>query len=52
MADVAETYADETGLLDEIPKHLRYYFDFAAFGRDMEIEGTFIYIDGNYVEFY
>lgn len=52
MADVAETYVDETGLLDEIPNHLRYYFDFEAFGRDMEIEGTYVYIDGNYVEFY
>lgn len=52
MADVAEAYADETCMLDEIPKHMRYYFDFAALGRDMEIEGTYVYIDGNYVEFY
>lgn len=52
MADVAETYADETCMLNEIPEHLRYYFDFAALGRDMEIEGTYVYIDGNYVEFY
>lgn len=52
MADVAEAYADETCMLDEIPEHLRYYFDFAALGRDMEIEGTYVYIDGNYVEFY
>lgn len=52
MTDVAETYADETCMLNEIPEHLRYYFDFAALGRDMEIEGTYVYIDGNYVEFY
>ena len=52
MADVAEQYADETGMLGEIPDYLRYYFDFAALGRDMEIEGTYVYIDGNYVEFY
>lgn len=44
MADVAETYADETGLLDEIPDSLRYYFDFEALGRDMELEGTFVFL--------
>ena len=53
MADVTEIYADETGLLDKIPDNLRGYFDFKAFGRDMEIEGTFIYIgNGTYVEFF
>lgn len=52
MADVAEQYADETGMLGEIPDYLRYYFDFEALGRDMEIEGTYVYIDGNYVEFH
>lgn len=49
MADVAEQYADETGLLDSMPENLRYYFDFEAFGRDMEIEGTFINYPGGYV---
>lgn len=51
MTDVAEQYCNETGLLDEIPENLRYYFDFEAFGRDMEIEGTFIFTkNGNCVE--
>lgn len=54
MADVAEQYADETGLLDEISDHLHGYFDFEAYGRDMEIEGNFYYrpeIDG-YVQIF
>ena len=51
MTDVAEQYADEVGLLDSIPENLRYYFDFEAFGRDMGIEGEFIFTDkGNCVE--
>lgn len=51
MADVAEQYAEETGLLDSIPENLRYYFDFEAFGRDMGIEGHFIFTDdGNCVQ--
>ena len=52
MADVAETYVDETGMLEEIPERLRGYFDFEAFGRDMEIEGTFIFIGGDCVELF
>ena len=50
MADVAERYADETGLLDSIPDNLRYYFDFEALGRDMDLEGHFIATDSGYIE--
>lgn len=51
MAEVAEQYADETGLLDSIPENLRYYFDFEAFGRDMSYDGHFIFTDeGNCIE--
>ena len=51
MTDVAEQYAEETGLLDSIPDNLRYYFDFETYGRDMGIEGTFIFTDsGNCIE--
>lgn len=39
-SEVAEQYADETGLLDSIPDNLRYYFDFAAFGRDLSMDST------------
>ena len=50
MTEVAERYADETGLLDSIPENLRYYFDFEAFSRDMELEGHWIPTDGGYIE--
>lgn len=42
MADVAEHYITETVVLDGMPENLRYYFDYASFGRDMEIEGNFL----------
>ena len=50
MGDVAEQFCDECGILAEIPEHLRYYFDFEAYGRDMELEGEFYYHNGAYYE--
>jgi antirestriction protein len=51
MAAVAEQYVEDTGLLEEIPECLRCYFDFAALGRDLEIEGKFCYVgSGVYIE--
>lgn len=51
MEDVAIQYCEECGILDEMPEHLQSYFDFAAFGRDLEIEGKFIFTDnGNCIE--
>lgn len=51
MADVAEEYVEETGLLESIPENLRSYFDFEAFGRDMSFEGHFVFTDnGNCVQ--
>ena len=51
MADVAEEYAGETGLLNSIPENLRSYFDFEAFGRDMSFEGHFVFTSkGNCVQ--
>ena len=52
MEDVAYQYADETGLLNSIPDDLRCYFDFEAFGRDMDINGHFIETDSGYIEIY
>lgn len=52
MAEVAEQYADETGLLSNIPDDLRYYFDFEAYGRDMEINGKFVETDSGYIEIF
>ena len=50
MAEVAEMYAHETGLLSSIPDYLRMYFDFKEFGRDMDINGQFIETDSGIVE--
>lgn len=52
MAEVAEMYADETGLLERVPDDLRMYFDFEAYGRDMEINGEFIETDSGYIEIF
>lgn len=35
----AEQYIEDTGLLDEMPENLRYYFDTEAFARDMLLSG-------------
>lgn len=37
--EYAESYIEDTGLLNEIPENLRYYFDTQAFARDMLING-------------
>lgn len=51
MADVARQYIEETGMLEAMPEHLRDYFDFAAYGRDMSFEGHFVFTNnGNCIE--
>lgn len=40
MADVARQMVED-GFL-EVPEHLRGYFDYEAYGRDLSFEGTFI----------
>jgi antirestriction protein len=51
MADVAYEIVEETGLLDNCPEPLKSYFDYEAYGRDLEIEGTFHYLGlGVYAE--
>ena len=42
MEDIAYYYVEETGVLNALPENLRYYFDYASFGRDMELEGNFL----------
>lgn len=42
MSDVARYYIEETGVLGEVPANLQNYIDYQAYGRDLEIEGTFI----------
>ena len=50
MAEVAEQYAEETGLLDDVPDELKPYFDYDLYGRDMEIIGTYIFYNGDCYE--
>ena len=49
----AETWAEETGLLDEVPESLRYYFDFERYARDCEINGDIfsVRVDGGLAVF-
>ena len=37
--EYVENYIEDTGLLNEIPEHLRYYFDAEAFARDLVLGG-------------
>lgn len=51
MEDVAIHYCEECGILDGIPEHLRSYFDFVAYGRDMSFDGHFVFTNnGNCIE--
>lgn len=53
MSDVAEQVVEQCGYLDEMPEHLRNYFDYEAYGRDLEIEGNFVYLgEGAYIKIY
>ena len=48
MSEVAEQLLLESGELNSIPDHLQRYFDYEAYGRDMDLEGDF-YMAGSYV---
>ncbi|MCD8297934.1 MAG: antirestriction protein ArdA [Prevotella sp.] len=50
MEAVAMEYCDSCGVLDNVPAILQNYFDFSAYGRDMALEGNFVFIDGDCVE--
>lgn len=52
MSDVAYQVVNESGLLDGVPETLKGYFDYEAYGRDIDIEGTFIQVDNNIIELY
>ena len=39
IEDCAANLCDEMGTLDEIPEHLRHYFDFSAYARDLLHDG-------------
>ena len=50
MTDVAYRMLDEYGDLDRIPEDLRDYFDYEAYGRNLETGGHFISTDTGYIE--
>lgn len=37
--DFVARLLEETGALAEVPEHLQYYFDYAAYARDLKIDG-------------
>ena len=48
FTELAEQLLDETGELEAIPENLRYYFDYEAYGRDLQLGGDFCEQDGHY----
>ena len=50
MEDVAIEYIEECGLLNDVPEHLQSYFDYEAYGRDMDLEGRFYFANGNCIQ--
>lgn len=47
--DWAENFLEDSGMLQEIPENLRYYFDYEAYARDARMGGdvTFVRHDGD-----
>ena len=45
MTDVAYAVVEECGYLDNVPETVARYFDYEAFGRDLGIKGTFLFLD-------
>lgn len=52
MSDVVYQVVNDCGLLDGVPETIKGYFDYEAYGRDIDIEGTFIQVDNNIIELY
>lgn len=53
LTDIAYEVIEGSGLLNSMPENLQCYFDYEAFGRDLGIEGTFVFLDnGICVEFF
>ena len=53
MSDVAYEYCQMSGMFENVPDFVERYFDYDAFGRDMDLEGYshYIFTDcGNCVE--
>ena len=52
MENVAYQVVNDCGLLDGVPETIKRYFDYEAYGRDIDIEGTFIQVDDTFVELF
>ena len=52
MIDVAYQIVEECGYLNDVPETVARYFDYEAFGRDLNIEGKFYNIDGDMIEIF
>ena len=46
--DMATELIEESGDLESIPEHLRYYFDYEAYARDLRCGGDFCENDGHF----
>lgn len=47
MTDIAYQVVEECGYLNNVPDNVARYFDYESFGRDLDIEGTYIFTDDN-----
>lgn len=52
MTDIAYEVVEESGYLQGVPETVARYFDYEAFGRDLDIEGKYYNIDGDIIEIY
>ena len=50
MEDVAYQFVEESGMLAGVDETIARYFDYEAYGRDLEIEGTFLPTETGYIE--
>lgn len=47
MTDIAYQVVEECGYLNNVLDNVARYFDYESFGRDLGIEGTYIFTDDN-----
>lgn len=52
MSDVAYQVIEESGFLNNIPETVARYFDYEAYGRDLDIEGKFYSVGDNMIEIF
>lgn len=49
--EYTEQYIEDTGMLNEMPENLRYYFDTEAFARDLVVSGDINVVEFNNIKF-